>query len=396
MIFTVRMPQYTETMVDGIVSRWLKAEGDSIGIEEPLVEIITDKVTVEMPSPVEGVVSRIAFAEETVVPVGEVIAQIRSTLPQTDATDKTLSSPQIAKPPVASRDGAAQAIVRRHSPMVRKLAEKHNVDLEQVSGSGRGDRITKEDVLAHIAERSDGPVASGPAEEGRRLEVSPVRRLIADHMSKSVQVAPHAWGIVDVDVTALVSFRNSMKDRFKRDEGVSLTFLPFFVRAVAAGLVDSPELNSTWSDDGIVLKTAIHIGMAVGASGGLVVPVLRDADTKSVRELAREVASLSHRAREGKLIPSDVGGATFTVNNSGALGYVLSMPIIHQPQAGILNTDAIVKRPVVMGDDAIVVRSTMYMTLGFDHRILDGVGGSRFLNFVKSHLERYGPDSSID
>lgn len=392
----VLMPQFTETMVEGVIGKWLKAEGDWVKKEEPLVEIVTDKVVVEMPSPVEGRVARIITPEDTVVKVGGEMAILEEVVAEVPAPSQEL--PTEAKEAIAPEKPTAQETARRYSPVVRRLAREYGIDLEQVQATGAGGRVTKEDVMAYVATLSPSLAAEVPTpseEEEEILPITPVRRLIADHMVRSVQTSPHVWASRDVDVTRLVQLRENLQVEFLQRGGVHLTYLPFFIKAVVEALKENPILNSMWTEGHIIIKKRIHIGVAIAVDGGLVVPVIKDAHTKSITPIAEEVAYLTSRAQEGKLSLEDVQGGTFTVNNSGALGTVLSMPIIHQPQAAILNMDAIVKRAVVV-DDAIAIRSMMNLCISFDHRILDGAQAARFLQQVRFLLESYGPGMAID
>jgi 2-oxoisovalerate dehydrogenase E2 component (dihydrolipoyl transacylase) len=289
---------------------------------------------------------------------------------------------------------------------VQRLADEHGIDLSQVQGTGISGRITRKDVLAYTEARAqstvlEAPAASAPAvsaisvsADEERLPLSPVRRLIAANMKRGASEIPAAWSITEVDVSGLVRRREALKDDFQRREGVNLTYLHFVIKAVAESLRENPLLNSSWADDAIILKKRINIGIAVAAPDGLVVPVLRDADTLSVAGIAVRASDLTARARQGKLAIEDVQGGTFTLNNTGALGSIASQPIINHPQAAILTTEAIVKRPVVIGD-AIGIRSLMNICLTFDHRIMDGAEASAFSNAVKRRLEAICDDTGI-
>ena len=295
---------------------------------------------------------------------------------------------------------------RRYSPAVQRLADEHGIDLSQVQGTGISGRITRKDVLAYTEARAqstvlEAPAASAPtvsaisvSADEERLPLSPVRRMIAANMKRSASEIPAAWSITEVDVSGLVRRREALRDDFQRREGVNLTYLHFVIKAVAESLRDNPLLNSSWADDAIILKKHINIGIAVAAPDGLVVPVLRDADTLSVAGIAVRASDLTARARQGRLAAEDVQGGTFTLNNTGALGSIASQPIINHPQAAILTTEAIVKRPVVIGD-AIGIRSLMNICLTFDHRIMDGAEASAFSNAVKRRLEAICDDTGI-
>ena len=280
----------------------------------------------------------------------------------------------------------------RHSPLVRRLAEEHGIDLSSLQGTGAGGRITKADVL-QAAEKTSAGNGIAAAASGGALD--PVRRAIALRMTQSAHDIPHAWTMMEVDVSGLVALVKGLKEEFRSREGVNLTYLPFILQAVASALRSAPEVNSSWQDDRIVLKNEINLGIAVARDKGLIVPVLKNADRKTVAELTRDANSIIEKARDDKLGPSDVQGGTFTVNNTGALGSVLSMPLINPPQAAIMTTEAIVKRPVVIGDDAIAVRSMMNLCLSFDHRALDGDQAIRFLARVKELLEVITADTRV-
>jgi 2-oxoisovalerate dehydrogenase E2 component (dihydrolipoyl transacylase) len=277
---------------------------------------------------------------------------------------------------------------------VRRLAEQHGVDLADVTGTGMQGRVTRGDVQAYIDSAQQGEPAPSQAADEERVPLSPIRRIIADNMVKSSSQIPQAWSMVEVDVTGLVNRREAVRDEFQGRTGVNLTYLAFVLRVVAASLKEHPLLNSSWGDNEIIQEKRINIGVAVAAPSGLVVPVIKDADTLTVADLAGAVDSVTQKAREGRLQLEDVQGGTFTVNNTGALGSMVSRPLVNYPQAAILATESIVKRPVVV-DDAIVIRSMMNLGLTFDHRILDGSEASAFINSVKQRLEAVGPDTPV-
>ena len=284
-----------------------------------------------------------------------------------------------------------------------RLAEEHNLDLSLLEGTGIGGRVTKKDVLRHLesapaAVSAPGSIAPpaepAPQEDETRLPLTPTRRLIAANMTRSATEIPQAWSITELDVSGLVARREALKDGFRDREGVNLTYLPFVLKAVAEALKECPLVNSSWGEDAIILKRRINIGIAVAAPAGLIVPVLHDADALSVSGLARRLDDLTRRARAGELTLDEVQGGTFTLNNTGALGSVASQPIINHPQAAILTTEAIVRRPVVVGD-GIAIRSMMNICFTFDHRIMDGAEASAFTNAVKHRLEAIGPDTGV-
>ena len=404
------MPQVGESVTEGTVLRWLKGEGDRVERDEPLVEVETEKVNVEIPSPWAGVLQSIVAREGETVPVGEPLAYIEAEAParvRAAEGERGAAAPAAGAPGVAATRSKAEAPAapalraeprrvgarRRHSPAVLRLAEEHDVDLTQVAGTGIDGRITRKDVLNWLSQR--GTVAAPAVSVAEVLPLTPTRRTIAERMLRSVQTAPHAWMAVEVDVTSLARWRESMKEDFRRSQGADLTFLPFAVKATAEALREHPVLNASWSDEGIVLKKEINIGVAVATDEGLIVPVIRGADGKGIAALARELADLAARARARKLTIADVEGGTFTVDNTGAFGSVLSQPIINQGQAAILTLEAVVKRPVVV-DDAIAIRSMVSLCLSFDHRILDGAQAGRFLASVAGRLEGFGPQTPLD
>ena len=441
MAITIELPHVGESVVEGIIDKWLKKPGDKVEKYDPLVEVVTDKVTMEVPSPVNGVLSRIIAQEGETVPMGAPIAEMESDEPipttppapreaeaaaQTSAKnvgttgylvkdirpvgptgggsgeETPVEPPPVAqkprpispRPPVsvaAARDGGKT----RLSPAVSRLAEEHKVDLSQVKGTGVGGRITRGDVVAYVESRGTSPSASSaPGQDDTEVPLSAIRRIIAQHMVKSATEIPHAWSMVEVDVSDLVRHRESLKEDFRRREGVDITYLPFVIKAVVESLKEHLMLNSSWSEDKIVLKSRMHIGIAVAAPEGLVVPVIHDADSMSIAGLAKSAADLTARAREGTLSITDVQGGTFTVNNTGSLGSIVSQPIINYPQAAILTTEAIQKRPVVIGD-AIAIRSMMNVCMSFDHRIVDGAQSGGFLRSVKARLEAMGSSTPV-
>ena len=400
MTTVLTMPEVAETVVEGTIARWLKREGDRVEEYEPLVEIVTDKVNVELPSPASGVLSRILAQVDKTVPVGAELAYIEEeageAVPQraSPAAMPTQAPPPLSQP-VPLRDSGAP----RLSPLVRRLVEEHGVDVTQVAGKGIGGRVRKQDILEFVASRAAAPAAAAPraidaASGDLELPVSPVRAIIARRMAKSAQEVPHAWTTLEADVTGLVALREAAKERFRSTEGVNLTYLPFFVKAVVGALKEHPALNAVWAEDRIIIKKEINIGIAVDRDEGLIVPVMRRVDEKSIAGLAKELHRLIERARESKLTVEEVQGGTFTVNNTGSFGAVMSMPIVNQPQAAILATEAIVKRPAVV-DDGIAVRSMMHISISFDHRVVDGGQAGRFMQAVKRGLEAYGPDTPV-
>ncbi len=453
---TIELPQVGESVVEGTIGKWLKQPGEAIRRFEPLVEVVTDKVTMEIPSPVSGSLLRILAEEGETVPMGAPIAEMdsqetpaavspspalepvggdfqRPVAPAQQAGAATtgyllhdvspvgptgggMADPAAldAEPPqpadhAPAGNGRSEARAPRHSPAVRRLAQEHNVDLALVNGTGMGGRVTRDDVQNYIASRpSDGagvatpvaapqpspaPAAAADGEE-ERVALTPVRRTIAEAMTRSASQIPHAWTMIEVDASGLVALRNQARRDFQEREGIDLTYLPFAIKAVVESLKEHPTLNASWGGDHIALKKRINIGIAAAAPAGLVVPVIHDADRLSIAGLAAAARDLTNRARQNKLRIDDVQGGTFTLNNTGALGSTVSHPIINYPQAAILTTEAIQKRPVIK-DDAIAIRSMMNVCLSFDHRINDGAECGAFLASVKSRLEAIGPDTPI-
>jgi len=417
---SVKMPQLGESITEGTISKWLKQPGDQVKKYEGLVEIITDKVNAEVPAPLAGVLKEIKVKEGTTVTVGTEIAVIEEsvaagaptpTLPRVPGREQEPvaqeSAPAIAAPiPEEVKSVPSTESRTRLSPAVRALIEAHHItdaELAGIEGSGVGGRISKKDVEDFVERRAQPVAANGEqrqaAAEARpgpaapagetKVPLTPMRRSIASNMLKSKQTIPHAWTVAEVDMSNVVRFRHQVKDSFKQREGVDLTFVPIIVKAVVEGLKAVPALNASWSDDGVVLHKDINVGVAVSVDDGLIVPVVHQADRMSIAGLAKSIDDLARRARATKLTIADVQGATFTVNNPGTFGTILSYSIIAPPQAGILAMDAIVKRPVVVEGDAIAIRSMMNLCLSFDHRVLDGVSAARFLQGVRRWLEGF-------
>ncbi len=404
MTTTLTMPEVGETVTEGTIERWLKKPGDHVDKYEPIVEINTDKVDVELPSPATGTVTELLVEEGAVVAVGAPLAIIEEVAGEAPAEAPPPAPKEEVAQPSAEATPPARAAAKpgerpRATPRVRKLADQLGVDLALVEGSGSQGRIVEDDVRAFAEAR--GKPAAAPAtppveQEEEILPLTPIRRTIAKRMAASMFSAPHAWLVMEADVTGLVRLREAQREAFRQREGVDLTYLPFVVAAVAQGLRESPSLNASWAEETIVLKKRIHIGIAVATDQGLLVPVVHDADRLNVAGLARAVHDVSQRARAGKLRLEDVQGGTFTVDNTGWFGSIISMPIINQGQAAILALEAITKRPVVVDDDAIAVRSVVNLCLSFDHRILDGAQAGEFLRSLVQRMEGYGPDSSLE
>jgi 2-oxoisovalerate dehydrogenase E2 component (dihydrolipoyl transacylase) len=440
MPFNIELPHVGESVTEAVIGKWLKSPGDQVEKYDPLVEVVTDKVNMDVPSPATGTLTRIIAQEGETVPMGAVIAEMDTDEVQTVPveSDPAVKEPVSGSPP-ASRIGtlvqganvgptggefvdtslsAGESTIsvpsetdtnssatrpKGFSPVVTRLAAQHGVDLSSLVGTGLGGRVTKKDVLASVEQGSTDPVSTdesqtSSADGDEIIDPTPIRRMIADHMIRSMSEIPHAWSAVEVDVTGMVEWRTANREAFERERGVRLTYLPITLAVVAGALRAHPRLNSSWLEGKIVLKKAINVGLAVAADEGLVVPVVHDAVDTPLVDLAKKVESVVSRVRSGSMTLDDVQGGTFTLNNTGALGSVWGGAIINHPQAAILTTEAIIKRPVVIsegGEDNVAVRSMMNICLSFDHRIVDGAEASEFLQTVKSGLEAIDLESDL-
>jgi len=409
----VIMPQLGESVTEGTISKWLKAIGDEIEEVEPLLEVNTDKVDSEIPSPGDGVLLSILVGEGTTVTAGTTLAWIGEQgelIPDDEATTNTLTPAITEKPaPVPVEPNLvpkpAFQIGRNKdlgfiSPVVAKISQEQKVDLTKVPGTGQGGRITKKDVLNYIEEKksqhletpapqpSPGSGQSRPVLPGELLPHSIVRRSIAGHMVKSKHISPHVSTVMEADLSNVVAHREANKEAFEGD-GVNLTFTAYFISAAITGLKSQPIVNSSWLEQGIQIHKQINFGMATSlGEEGLIVPVIKDADQLSLLGLARKINDLATRARNHSLDPYEVQGGTFTMTNHGTSGSLFATPIINQPQAAILGVGVIQKRVIVI-DDAIAIRPMVYLTLTFDHRILDGAVADHFLAKVVESLENW-------
>ena len=443
------MPQMGESIVEGTITKWLKKPGDKIQRDEPLFEISTDKVDAEIPAPASGVLQEIKVTEGTTVQVNTVVGTISSdgegaaakpAAPEKKAAPAS-PAPKVQTPaPAPQANGATAAAPptttspkhdedehARSSPLVRKIAREHNVDLSQVEGTGLGGRITKQDILAFI-EASSGaagvssvqqpslpgedarpstiasapspaPVAPRPAPAeipGDLVPMSRMRQLIAKHMIESRRTSAHVHCMFEVDITRIVNLRNKLKSGFEQRNGARLTFMPFFVRAAIIALQQFPIVNASLEGDGIRYHRHVNVGIAVALDWGLIVPVLKNADELNFLGLQRGITDLGERARNKKLKPEEVEGSTFTVTNPGQFGAVFGLPIINQPNSAIMGVGGITKMPLVVTDkdgaDSIAIRSVVHLTLGYDHRLIDGAVADQFMAFVKKTLEGWGED----
>jgi 2-oxoisovalerate dehydrogenase E2 component (dihydrolipoyl transacylase) len=420
----IKMPQLGESVTEGTISKWLVSVGDKVNKYDPIAEVMTDKVNAEVPSSFTGVVKELIAEEGETLAVGEMICTIEMEGGTAQHAPAAVTSPASSTEVVESAEPVDQANKARYSPAVLKISQEHGIDLTRVSGTGAGGRITRKDLLKIIesgnipdagqkvaAEKEPAaveppkhdvtqsvsaptpsaaaappvniPVAVGDIE----IPVTGIRKAIAANMLRSKHEAPHAWTMIEVDATNLVEYRNSLKDEFKKKEGFNLTFFAFFVKAVAQALKEFPQINSMWAGDKIIQKKDINISIAVATDDALYVPVIKQADEKTIKGIAREISELAVKVRTGKLRSEDMQGGTFTVNNTGSFGSVQSMGIINYPQAAILQVESIVKRPVVMNNGMIAVRDMVNLCMSLDHRVLDGLVCGRFLQRVKEILE---------
>ncbi|MBV8582345.1 MAG: 2-oxo acid dehydrogenase subunit E2 [Candidatus Eremiobacteraeota bacterium] len=462
---TITMPQLGETVTEGTVAQWLKKPGDSVEKYEAFVEVSTDKVNAEVPSPVTGVIRELIVKEGETVPTGapiaiiddvgaeaipaptgsgspsEQVAAATAAEANHQASDEPvpggnvgLGGPVFTAPTNGAASNGASAVTApgglRVSPAVRRLAREHQIDLARVRGSGDHGRITANDILAaakagpsagvaatisadnaeYVAPAPAPPATprtaapSAPttakpsyagAQPGELIPLTQARKIIAQRMVESKHTAPHAWTMTEVDVTSVWKWRTREKDAFEKAYGVKLTLLPFFIRAVVESLAAFPLMNASFTEEGIRVHRDVNVGIAIAADGNLIVPVIRHTDQLSIKGIALAAGELIDKARRGRLGADDLAGGTFTVNNTGANGSVLSAPILVPGQTGIVTTEAVVKRPVVRDDDSIVVRSMMNVCLSLDHRVVDGAVASGFLSDLRKRLEAMGPTGSL-
>ena len=431
------MPQMGESIVEGTITKWLKKPGDKIQRDEPLFEISTDKVDAEIPAPASGVLQEIKVTEGTTVQVNTVVGTISSdgegaavkTVPAAEKKAAPAVPAPKAATPAPTPAPAAPAVPKhevedhaRSSPLVRKIAREHNIDLGQVKGSGLGGRITKEDILAFIeGQEASGATAVSPVlatrqpGEGARPSTTPaaprppapsipgelvpmtnMRRIIAQRMIESRRTSAHVHCMFEVDLTRIVNLRNKLKSGFEQRNGARLTFMPFFVRAAIIALQQFPIVNASLEGDSIRYHKHVNVGIAVALDWGLIVPVLKNADELNFLGLQRGITDLGERARGKKLKPEEVEGSTFTVTNPGQFGAVFGLPIINQPNSAIMGVGGITKMPLVVTDkdgaDSIAIRSVVHLTLGYDHRMIDGAVADQFMAFVKKTLEGWSED----
>jgi pyruvate dehydrogenase E2 component (dihydrolipoamide acetyltransferase) len=422
----VVMPQMGESIFEGTITKWLKKPGDKIQRDEPLFEISTDKVDAEIPAPATGVLQEIKVAEGNTVQVNTVVGVIgdgasasapapakaaaptSAPAPPPAAAKKETPAPAASVPsaPTSQSEDEEDSDVRS-SPLVRKLAREHNVDLAKVTGTGTGGRVSKQDVLDFVERRTAAPVAAAAAPSprppsapvaipGDLVPMSNMRKIIAQRMIESRRTSAHVHCMFEVDLTRIVNLRSKLKNGFEQRHGARLTFMPFFVRAAIIALQQYPIVNSSLEGDSIRYHKHVNAGIAVALDWGLIVPVLKNADELNFLGLQRGITDLGERARTKKLMPADVDGATFTITNPGQFGAVFGLPIINQPNVAIMGVGGITKQPLVITDkdgaDSIAIRSVVHLTLGYDHRIIDGAVADQFMLVVKKALENWGEE----
>lgn len=425
------MPQLGESVTEGTISKWLVSVGDTVNKYDPIAEVMTDKVNAEVPSSFSGVIKELTAEEGDTLAVGEIICKVEvggSAETEAPAQAETPEAEKSVQEPAQEQE-QDQSNKKRYSPAVLRLAQENDIDLSQVNGTGAGGRITRKDVQQLIesgnipkaaeagkqapaaaekqapsaqkettaapAPAKPAPGASVSAQPGDvEIPVTGIRKAIAANMLRSKHEAPHAWTMMEVDATNLVEYRNSLKNEFKQKEGFNLTFFAFFVKAVAQALKEFPQINSMWAGDSIIQKKDINISIAVATDDALFVPVIKHADEKTIKGIAREISELAGKVRAGKLSADDMKGGTFTVNNTGSFGSVQSMGIINYPQAAILQVRSIVKRPVVMNNGMIAVRDMVNLCMSLDHRVLDGLICGRFLARVKEIIEQTSKETT--
>jgi len=419
------MPQMGESIFEGTITKWLKKPGDKVQRDEPLFEISTDKVDAEIPAPASGVLQDIKAAEGSTVQVntvvgtiagdGEAAAPAKSAAKKEEAPApaKTQAAAPAPTPAPAAHDEESYDDVRS-SPLVRKMAREHGVDLNRVTGTGTGGRITKQDIQAFL---DKGPSAAAPAPTapassaaapapsrpvpapaipGDVVPMSQMRKIIAQRMIESRRTSAHVHCMFEVDLTRIVNLRNKLKNSFEQRHGARLTFMPFFVRAAIIGLQQYPIVNASLDGDNIRYHKHVNAGIAVALDWGLIVPVLKSADELNFLGLQRGITDLGERSRTKKLMPQDVEGSTFTITNPGQFGAVFGLPIINQPNSAIMGVGGITKQPMVVtdkdGTDSIAIRSVVHLTLGYDHRLIDGAIADQFMAVVKKTLETWSED----
>ena len=426
MATNVIMPQMGESIAEGTITKWMKKVGEHIDRDEPLFEISTDKVDAEIPSPASGVLTQILVKENETVAINTVVAVIdgEGAMAAPQPAEAAAPRPE-ALPPVAPAPAAPLAVAQstpeeqengepgdiRTSPLVRRIAREHNVDLNDVKGTGLGGRVSKKDILDYIDQRrapapaAPPPPVAAPAPiappvpqttpaptaftgTAQIVPMTPMRQKIAEHMVTSKRTSAHVYTVVEVEMTHVVATRERFRQEFEQRNGIKLTYTPFFVRASVEAIKELPIINSSLDGNNIIYKRDVNIGIAVALENGLIVPVVKRADEKNFLGVARAVQDLADRARSKRLSVEDVQGGTFTITNPGSFGGLFGLPIINQPQVAILGVGAIEKRPVVR-DDAIAIRHMVYLSISYDHRVIDGAVAERFMGKIKHILENW-------
>lgn len=428
--FQIVMPKLGESIQEGTITKWFVKEGDTVEEDDILFEVATDKVDSEIPSPVDGIITKILFPEESLVPVGEILAIInmggednaseKTPTEEVKTGEKSGTSTEHTEVTNETVTNIRELSNRFYSPLVKTIAKEENISLEEletIKGSGASGRVQKKDIIDYIESRGTSkkvaaskttpvverksptpvPVSIGAGDQ--IIEMDRVRKLIADHMVMSVQISPHVTSVVEADVTELVFWRNKNKDTFQEKYGEKITFMPVFTEAVAAAIAEFPLINSSVDGDRIIMKKDINIGIAVAKpDGNLIVPVIKNSEQKNLVGLTKELNRLANAARTNKLAVEDIQGGTFTITNFGSFRNLIGTPIINQPQVAILATGSIEKKPAVMETptgDAIVIRHKMFLSLSYDHRIIDGALGGAFLRKIADNLEQFDINRSI-
>ncbi|MEK7819133.1 MAG: dihydrolipoamide acetyltransferase family protein [Bacteroidota bacterium] len=401
----ILMPQMGESLTEGTIMKWYKKVGDKIAKDETLFEISTDKVDSEIPCICEGIVAEILYPEQTTVAIHTVVARI-----ETDSSVSISSTPSKAKiEEVKKVENSPTEIIatpikkessssnKFFSPLVLNIAQAENVsltELETIIGTGAEGRVTKKDIFDFVEKRKSPKTETTAKGKSQFIKMDTMRKAIAEHMIRSRQTSAHVGSVTEADVTKIVAFREKHKNDFEKREGFKLTFTPFFLDVVVRALKDFPLLNSSISGDEILIHEEINLGIAVALENGLIVPVIKNAESKNITELARSGNDLALRARIKKLLPIDVQGGTFTVTNPGIFGNLYGFPIINQPQVAILGIGAIKKRPVIVNDE-ITIRSMVYISMSYDHRIIDGALGGKYLQKIVEYLENFNETQKL-
>lgn len=401
----ILMPQMGESLTEGTIMKWYKKVGDKIAKDETLFEISTDKVDSEIPCICEGIVAEILYPEQTTVAIHTVVARI-----ETDSSVSISSTPSKAKiEEVKKVENSPTEIIatpikkessssnKFFSPLVLNIAQAENVsltELETIIGTGAEGRVTKKDIFDFVEKRKSPKTETTAKGKSQFIKMDTMRKAIAEHMIRSRQTSAHVGSVTEADVTKIVAFREKHKNDFEKREGFKLTFTPFFLDVVVRALKDFPLLNSSISGDEILIHEEINLGIAVALENGLIVPVIKNAESKNITELARSGNDLALRARIKKLLPIDVQGGTFTVTNPGIFGNLYGFPIINQPQVAILGIGAIKKRPVIVNDE-IAIRSMVYISMSYDHRIIDGALGGKYLQKIVEYLENFNETQKL-